>query len=256
MSRYPDETMSLGQLFTRSVALHYRTFKHAVFFILLFALVKDGGYFLSTLSENTYLQLGIAIIAFLVLILLLGCLFKSADIAISGDRQQFTSVLADTLKNYHVLLICLVLYVLGIVIAQYFSYFVRDILAQMFPHDEKTLHLTVFMLGIALIFLFLGMFAYAFPLCATGKAKTLGKAFYDSLILTVTNKFGVIVFFALSFMLFVLVSPTTLHEYYLATYHLSLLFDLVVLSVVMPIMINFLLLLINDSRLQVHFDEE
>ena len=69
---------------------------------------------------------------------------------------------------------------------------------------------------------------------------------------SVMQKFGVFIalLFFLMGMIYTLVSPATLQEYFLTVYHLQGLYDFVVFCVFIPLFINILLMVVHDSKLK------
>lgn len=255
MNQYPLESTSLGRLFLRSVGLHFSTFKHAFLFIILMSFTKSAGYFISNAVSNPVGSWFLVILFLLIFVYFAACTIFSTHLSISGEKQTIKEVVMATVGRYPKIVICCALYIGMALLANFLSNFMIDVLARFFSHSEKNLHLFAFVIGAAITFMFVAMFSYVFPLCSMSD-KSIRSIFYDSLILTAENRLGVILLFALSFVLFVLVSPTLLLDYYLAKYHISFLFDLLVFVIIFPIITNYILLLINDSKCKVQLNIE
>ncbi|MCX7125130.1 MAG: hypothetical protein NTU49_05130 [Gammaproteobacteria bacterium] len=253
MTRYPMQELSFSELLKRSVRLHYLTLKHTIFCILFMTITKYACILLLGLFLNTYSQDVIYIVAALIM----AYFFSAAMLATHNAFNDRPKPINDTLKEIwgRTLQIdtTFIFYVGGIFIVYYFSKLLLLIFDKLFhnllSHPLSGSDNGIF-ISMIFTFVYLAMFYFSFPISVIDK-KSAKKAFSESVLLTEKNKWGIFISFGIISITTLLITPGMIQEYFLSMYHLDVLFDFVVLCVAVPLYINLLLFLINDSRVQV-----
>lgn len=254
MNRYPNTETNLTQLFKSSFRLHYLTLKQTIFFILLITVVKNIAMIFALYVSNGIAQSVVYFIAGLLMVYLFSAALLSTHESFMDRSKTFTDTLAEIKKNVVNIYVTFFAYIVGILCA----YGVARLLALAIHHILRNysfpLHGVTVILLATFVLMFLAMFLYSYPL-AVIDSKKIQSAFYDSLVLSDKNKLGIFVLFFIIIAIDVLISPASLQEYFLSSYHLGVLYDFVVLSVMLPLFINLLLLLIHDAKLQLMAEE-
>lgn len=249
MNRYPDNELTFSALFKRSMRLHYLTLKHTIFFILGITLLK---YFsvLAIAITTGYAHQVIYIIAALIILYLFSAALLSAQRAFLDKPESALNAVKTIWRRVLPIYVTLLIYVVGMVILYYLiEYAALAVDKLLHEPQSSSLHGGSLILMTAVLFTYIAMLYFAFPLVIIDE-KSVGKAFYDSAVLTEKNKAGVLLLILILCATLVLLTPGAVHEYFLSLYHLDAVFDFVVLCVATPIYINLLLLLINDSKQQ------
>ncbi|OGT41209.1 MAG: hypothetical protein A3F13_08220 [Gammaproteobacteria bacterium RIFCSPHIGHO2_12_FULL_40_19] len=252
MNRYPDNELSFSDLLKRSIRLHYLTLKHTIFFILVITLIK----YLSVLAlALTPMPAHKAV--YIIAALIISYFFAAALVAAQRAFLDQSGSMLNALKTiWHRILPIygtLLIYVIGTIILYYLIDSVTFAVDKLLHEpSSSSLHGGSLILMTALMFMYIAMFYFAFPITIIDE-KPVHKAFYDSTLMTEKNKFGVLILFLILCSTIVLLIPGAIHEYFLTLYHLDAVFDFIVLCVAGPIYINLLLLLINDSKKQMQY---
>lgn len=246
MYRYSNEEMTFTGVLNHSMRLHYITLKCAILPILLITLVKFisalcSEFFLNPLAQLAIYSVAMILIVYLFLVALLATHYAFTDRS-QSILQSFKGIFARWLP----ILATMVAYFIGMYLLYQFMSVMLYVIDK-YVHASSPLHGAIFMITGAFLLVYIAMFSFCVPLCALGN-KTILKSFRDSIILTEKNRFGVLMLFLLVGAIFLLISPASVHEYLLATYHLDVVFDFIVLCVGLPLLINWLLLIINDSK--------
>lgn len=252
MNCYPMAELGLGELLKRTVKLHYLSLRYSVFCILLITITKFLGTSLPIFLKNTYLGWGMYIISGLII----SFFYFSALLATHRAFTDAPKTIQDAMKTiwddkkriYAVFLA----YVGSIVALDYLMIGIIYLEDRLFP--SVAVHGITMLLLTAILLSFVAMFFFAHSIAVIEK-KSFREIVRSSLILGEKNKFGIFVLFAMLFIVVLLLAPNTMHEYYLSAYHLNPLYDFIVLSVLLPIYLNFTLLIINDSRQQMTVEE-
>lgn len=249
MNRYPESELDFTDLLYRSVRLHYLTLKHTVFCILMITLVK----YLSAISfvfvSSLYGRIVVYVIAGLIVSYLLAGTLLAAQRAFNDRPESIFDALKTIWHRLIPIYTTFLAYVVGSVAVYFLAKFAMIGLMKVL-HESSALHDASLMLTTVLMLVYVAMFFFSFPLSIIDD-KPIHKAFYESALLGERNKFGILVLFVIMGLTILLLVPGMIHEYFLSLYHLDAVFDFVVLCVAVPIYINLLLLLINDSKCQI-----
>lgn len=248
MNRYPETELDLSVLLKRSIRLHYLTLKHTIFFILAMTVVKYLSILLLALFPGHLVHIAVYVVAVLLIVYFFAAALLAAQRAFTDQPLSTLDAVKSVWKRILPIYGTFLAYVIGAVVVYHLgNYLVIGV--------EKLLHESLDVSGITLIIstafllVFVAMFYFSFPLSIIDE-KPIHQAFYDSVLLTEKNKFGILVLFLILGATLILLIPGAMHEYFLTLYHLDAVFDFVVLCVATPIYINLLLLLINDAKKQ------
>ena len=251
MNRYPTEPS--GDTFKQSVRLHYLSLKHTIFYFLMIAVVKNMGNYFESLISNRFVTVFILLIAFAVMAYFFAASLIATNEAFLDKPKSIKAILTATWERILKIYSSIILYFAGIILTYYVVRLILIVIGKI-VREPSALHGGLFIIGVALVFVFVAMFYFAMPLC-TIKNTELKTAFYNSLLLTEKVKFNVLVSFVILGALFLLISPAMLHESFLAAYHLTVFFDFVALCVLGPVYVNMILLSINDAELELKLEE-
>lgn len=254
MNRYPNAEASLTQLLKNSFRLHYLTLKHIIFFILLLTALKYLSFIVTLFVSNWIAQIIVYCITALPAIYLFSAALLSTHDAFMDRSKTFSDALLETRKNAKNIYITLFGYIVGILCTYAFAKLLGLAVYHLLDKYFTAVHGFTMIFSATLMLMFVAMFFFSYPL-AVIDSKKIQNTFYDSLVLSDKNKFGIIILFFIMIAINVLISPASLQEYFLSTYHLGVLYDFVVLCVMLPLFINLLLLLINDAKLQLTADD-
>lgn len=252
MNRYFTNETSLSALFKRSLRLHYLTLKHSIFCILMLTLIKYLSVIFHTFFNNSYALWIITIVS----VLIASYFFAAALLATHrsfNDHPQSIWNAMRTIKQQSVrIYTTFFTYIAGIVAVYYLCELFMMGIAH-FVRPSSALHAGAFLFMLTFVLVFIATFYFSFPLSIIDE-KPLKKAFFNSAVLTEKNKVGVLSQFFIIACVFVLMTPGAIHEYFLSVYYLDALFDFVVLCIAVPLYINLLLFIIQDSKLQLEAD--
>ena len=254
MNRYPDAETNLTQLFKIAFRLHYLTLKHTIFFILLIVAMKNIAMFFTIFVTNWLAQTVVYFMAGLLVVYLFSAALLATHESFMDRSKTFTDTLAEIKKNAVNIYATFFGYIAGILCTYALAKLLGVVIHHVLNKFSFPLHGFALIIMATMMMMFLAMFFYSYPL-AVIDSKKIQNAFYDSLVLSDKNKLGILVLFFIMLAVDMLTSPTSLQEYFLSTYHLGILYDFVVLSVMLPLFINLLLLLIHDAKLQLMVEE-
>ncbi|EKD92032.1 MAG: putative membrane spanning protein [uncultured bacterium] len=253
MNRYPTNPVLMGNLFNRSVRLHYLTLKHTIFYIALIALIKNIVFYLAGLTANFFLDALIFIVGALFIIYFYAAALLATHEAFCDQPQSIKTILLKIKERIFTIYASFILYIVGTIAVYYFVKLIL-IAAGRLIHEPSAIHGGLLIIGWALIFVYIAIFYFSISLCII-KSTSLKEAFYDSMLQTERVKFNVFVLYAILGAIALLISPVMLHEDFLSTYHLATPFDFVVLCVLAPLYLNLTLLSIHDATLQLETEE-
>lgn len=246
MYRYSNEGMTFTGILNRAVRLHYLTLKYTILPILLITVVK----YVALLCSEFFLNPVAQIVINLASTVLIFCLFVFALLATHlGFTEQSQSMMVTfkaIISRWLTIFATAIAYLAGGYLLYQLLYLLIFMINKHFS-IHSPIHGATMIISAVFLIMYIAMFSFCVPLCVLDDT-TVWKSFRDSIILTEKNRYGVLMLFLLLGAIFLLVSPASIHEYLLSTYHLSVLFDFVVFCVVVPLLINLLLLLINDSK--------
>lgn len=250
MMKYPSNELMISQTLWKALRLHYVTLKHVVVYALLIALTKSLTVFLIGLYPGNEIFLNCVTVVFWLLI----AAFVSFSLYVTHQTfidkpVSFLNGFRATLLRFPKFYFTVLLLIVGAIVIFYFGEFLMLVLAKLLNESSPFHKATVLVIS-AMILAYVAIFSFLLPLTIMEEKKPLLKLISESVLLSEKNKFGVMILFMLLLSTILLLLPGTLHEEFFKKYHVDILFDFVVLAVMLPIILNFLLLIINDSKRQ------
>lgn len=248
MSLYPEKELELKGLLKLSFLQHWATLKYAFICIIFMTLIKYAG----IVAQHVFLNHDAVVAVDAVFFLLMGFFFSTA---IFAAHRSFTATLPvnDALKaiwrQLPRIIGTLCAYILGIFILYYAMHYLVIAIHHFDHHKDPMAQNIARVLGFVIIMVFVCMFFFSYPLSVIDE-KSIQDNFYNSAMLSEKNKMGIfILFFIISTTFSVLLASVRIE--WLAIYHLNIIYDFLALCIFLPFFINFLLLLINDSKQQI-----
>jgi hypothetical protein len=249
MNRYPAEVLSLGQMVKHAFRLHYLTLKNTIFFILLLVMVKYFSAVFSLFFTNPIIDGALSIVTLLFGIFLFSAAMYSTHASFMDHKNSFSGAFYATKQNALSIYAAFFAYVgiilLGYLIAKLFGMIIFKLVSDF----RSPVHGLRVILSATIVLMTVGMFFFVYPL-AVIDPKKITKTLYNSLVLSDKSKIGIFTLLFIIIAIHLLISPASLQEFFFSTYHLGVVYDFVVLSVMVPLFINLLLLIINDAKLQ------
>ena len=246
MFHYPNQPLSFTKVMAHSVKLHYLTLKRTILPIFLILIVKHMATLLEQFILNPWAQLVIEVAMWFLFFCFFSMALLAAHLAFTDRAESIRKVCKTWLSRWSSILLTVAVYVIGTYLLYALMEFIVYLVSQHVP-AQSTLRTVTAIFCVAVLIMYVAMFAFTVPLSVLD-GKLLRQSFQDSMILTEKNRLGVIMLFVILAAIASLVSPAATHEYLLSTYHLDVVFDFMVFCITIPLLINVLLLLLNDSK--------
>ncbi len=241
---YPATPQEYTQLLTLSIKHYIRTFTRIFLFILLIVLVKWALLAMPQLPLS--IDIGIKIILYLIILYLICLIIYKTHALWQNQSLPVLLELQFVLKKFLAVILSLVL--IGLTIFLWIV--VLRLLLFSLIHLNSMLIALLASIGIALPTIVIILFSlFVLPLLLT-QTISIKDAFKQSALLTAKNWFGVFVIYLILSIVTAFLLPSSKHAMWFQQHYLLQLTDLVVLSIVLPIVFNLLLLLLNDLKLR------
>lgn len=252
MTHLPSTPKTFLELLGLSIRKHFPVFKCTFWLILFFVVVKDAYIYAGGFPQNHYAFITVAIVMGVLVTYLFSAILYASSRILTGEYVDWKNALSNVLPRMPKVLLSLVALLvfasLLFMLASWIDHWwvsgdVRP------PKYARLIEIGTagFFVMVAYIYYF-----YTIPSIIMDN-KPLGPAFLygPSLVARewkdIVRVFGV---YACGWAAWILVSPDTLHGHLMAMYRLSAIYDLIVLSVVLPILVNFIVLMRNDLVLR------
>lgn|SRR3990167_3815248 len=251
MTHYPAEENSARKLLRLSVKLHYVTLKYTISFFLAMVILKYIALFSLSFSIHYWLQILVEIITGFIIFYFFAAGLHSAHYALMDKPvESMMANLKIIWEKKKIIYQTLVIYLLSVIAIFWLGKLIIVIVNRIAHNTTGEPTTAGIMIGAVLLIICAAMFYFSVPLAIIDK-KPNHNFFYQSMLLSEKNKFGILLSYSILGATLLLLAPGMPHEYFLHVYHLDIVFDFIVLSVAGPIYFNLLLLLINDSKLLV-----
>lgn len=249
MYRYVDKELTFTPIIKRALRLHYVTLKHTIPFIICITVIKYLAVMLTSLIGNNVISDFLYVVTAFILAYFFSMALLAAHRAFIDKPLATMEAVRTITRRLFPIFATFVCYVLGAMIV----YTVADLAMRGVDHlvgdRTSTAYMTTVLIAFALMMVFVGMFYFSYPLTVISE-KGWRKAFFDSAILSERVKFNVLILIMILAAAVLLLTPGSIGEYILSSYHLELVFDFVVLCVLMPLYINLMLLTIHAGKQQ------
>jgi len=249
--KLPNFPVDLSSLFFLSVKHSFVVFKKLFVFIVALVVVKDASIYLGGMPANTYAKAVIALMMVVLLLYLIVSMLSVANRLFTSDKQLTgLQVLVKVIPNFLKSLLVLIGFVLIFVLILLFSHWVSQWL-----HLEKGDHpvgslFFVLAVGIFIMLVYVQLF-FVIPLLVIKNLPIWGAVKRSNrLAASKENWFRIFAIYVFCLVIWMLISPNTLHGHFMEVHKLSALFDLIVLSITVPILMNLIILTYNDLNLR------
>ncbi len=250
MSTYPTSPRTLSYLITLSFKQYGAVLKAIFPMILLSAVVKDLYIYFGGLPANSWFRLAIIIVMVLAELYLWAVILWGANAVLLGApvrlnqacREVYRKLSAIYAGFFALLLVLCVVFFVGYLLSNIFSMLAGNTML------VRSV-LTLLLIGLPMTFAFV-LFLFVLPLLIL-ESLPIWLAFRRSILwVGYENWLRTFSVYAVVLVVILFTSPTTAHGQWLAKHYLSFLFDAFILSLFGPLVINYLLLLLNDLRLR------
>jgi len=245
----PNTPRSFLDLLGISIKHHYAILKKTILLMLMIVVVKDWYVYLGGFPKNDALKFIVSTFMLIALIyLFMSLLYMAQRILHSEPVTLMDAFKATNQRLFHIYtasFIFIVVPTLFVLLAEFVFHLI------MRGHSGSTKFsglIFVFVVGIPILYAYLRYF-YTLPLIAMENF-SLWKAFAEAQQLVQGNWARVFGIYACAIVIWVLVSPDTLHGHFMRMYHISGIFDFIVFCVTLPIMMNLIVFMRNDLRLR------
>lgn len=252
MIHLPSTPRTFSELLGLSIRNHFSVFKRTLWLIIFLVIVKDAYIYLGGFPANIYLYSLISIVMALLIIYLVCAMLYASHCVFNGENADWRSVLSDVLPRIPKAVLAIIIFIVVPLLLFMLGKWIGGLMMANDVRPDQYAGLTlVLSVGIPVMIAYLYYF-YAVPniimenmpfWCAFSDAPMLvGKEWRD-----LVRVFGV---YACGTAVWLLVSPDTLHGHLMAMYKVSAIYDFIVLSVTLPILMNLIVLTRNDLTLR------
>ncbi len=250
MNVYPTESKSITRLISYSFANYAKVLKAIIPLILLATLVKDIYIYWGGMPSIQIIRMIIVIILVILEIYFWLAAFYSANETLKGEPMSVKVVCRTVYYKWSSIYAGVFAFILGCCVIFFVGYLISAIFIGIFP--DKTLVRALSYLLLIGIPLTIGIVLCFFTIpILTINTVNMISAFRESVRLVgYKNWLQTFVAYAAILITFLIVSPETRHGHWLRMHYLSFLFDAAVFILVAPLIINFILFLLNDLRLR------
>jgi len=250
VNAYPTEPKSIIQLIGYSFANYSKVLKAIIPLILLATLVKDLYIYWGGMPRIQILQTILIVIMIILEIYFWLTALYSADLTLKGQPTSLKMACRTIYYKWSSVYAGVFLFILGWCAVFFVGYLVSAIFISIFSNMLLARALSyLILIGIPLTIGSVLCF-FAIPILTINNVKLLS-AFRESFQL-VGYQYWLHTFVAYAAIIVtsMIVLPVTRHGHWLQVHYLSFVFDVAVFILLAPLIINFILLLLNDLRLR------
>lgn len=250
MNVYPTEPKSMTQLIGYSFANYAKVLKAIIPLILLATLAKDIYIYWGGMPSIQIIRMIIVIILVILGIYFWLAALYSANETLKGKPISVKMACRTVYYKWSSIYAGVFAFILGCCVIFFVGYLISAIFIAIFP--DKTLARALSYLILIGIPLTIGIVLcfFAIPILTINTVNMI-PAFRESVRLVGhKNWLQTFVAYAAILITFLIVLPGTRHGHWLRVHYLSFLFDAAVFILVAPLIINFILFLLNDLRLR------
>lgn len=249
MNHYPLKQSTFLQLVGQSF-FHYGRSLQAIFpTIILSTLLQEAIFYLRDVHFNQIVQIIIYILFILLEVYIWSVAIYRVHLVIKGEPISFRAASSWILNKLSLIYMGIFAFILAITALFFVGYILVHIISLFFRNGVYLQEiLLIFLIGLPLTFGLI-LFYFVLPLLIL-EPIDVWPAFRESakLVGIGVNWLRTFVAYAVNLLLVMVLLPETRHIVWLQQYHIVFLFDLVLLSIVAPVLINFVLLLLNDLK--------
>lgn len=259
MNTYPKREITFRKMFQLSFRQHFSTMYYGFFCIaLLFLIAFMHAHFLQNVHDHSFAPvtiLGFKVIYVLFFIFFFSVALLNTHQAFSGQGYHYTDAFRKICLRMPRLLLILGIYIGGMCLLIYLLRGLHTAIFYLDKQADSAVEFVVDFFSLIVFLLFICIFFFSFPL-AVIKHDSLSTTFKESMLLSEKNKTGIILLLFFITMTYSLLLSQGQDISFVARHQLGYLYDFLVLCVMVPLCMNFLLLLINDAKQQIKIDQE
>ena len=249
MSRLPTNIIDPFTVFDHAVRNHLAVFKRSILLIVLITLSEAFIYYLGHVVASPVVSVIFEVIGVLLFLYFYGAMLYQTQSYLDGQDVSAKEALLEMPGRYLQLLACAALILLIVTL----YYLLITHVMQWWVGDTQ--HATIksmiifILLGVAPILIFLVFMIFAVPLVVIDGLNPL-RACQKSYLIIDTRWIQAFTVYACMGLIYILVSPHTLHAHFLMHYHVFMISVFVVYCVLLPFFVNYMLFMINDLKLR------
>jgi len=250
MNIYPTEPKSMMRLVVYSFTNYSQVLKAIIPMILLATFVKDIYIYWGGMPDIQIIRMMIIIVMVILEIYFWLAALYSANEILTGQSMPVKTVFHTVYYKWSSIYAGVFAFILGWCMVFFVGYLISMIFIAIFPDKILARALTyLILIGIPLTIGIVLCF-FAIPILTVSSVNTM-VAFRESVrLVSYKNWLRTFTAYAAILITALIVSPATRHGHWLRVHYLSFLFDAAVLILLAPLIINFILLLLNDLRLR------
>jgi len=252
MIHLPSTPSPFMSLLGRSIRHHFSVFRKIVLLVVFLVVVKDAYIYWGGMPSNPYLYGLVGIVMGLLILYLLVAMLYVAHCVFNNEDIDWRSALKDTFSRMGRVLVAFVVFVVVPALLFMFAHWIERLIIAGDSHPSSYSSLIlVLSVGIPVMLAYLYYF-FTIPLIVAENfgvwpafkraPRLVGRDWQD-----LVRVFGV---YACGIAIWILISPDTLHGHLLKVYQVSAVFDLIALSVTLPIIMNLVVLMRHDLKLR------
>ncbi len=252
MIHLPNTPRMFMELFGLAVRYHFAAFRKMVWLIIFLVIVKDAYIYLDGMPNNLYWYSVVGIVMGLLSINFLVAVLYTSHCVLNNEPIDWRNALGDTFSRMGRVILAMTFFILLpavlFVLAEWIGRLV--IAGNVHPYRYSGL-VVILAVGVPVMIAYLYYF-FTVPLIVT-KNYSLWQAFQQAFALVgrqwrdLARVFGI---YAVGMIIWLLISPNTLHGHFIKMYKISALFDFIILGISLPIWMNFIILMANDLKLR------
>ena len=252
MIHLPSTPSAFSELLGLSIRKHFSVFKRTIWLILFLVIAKDAFVYLGGFPKNTYLYALVGVVmALLILYFICGMLYTAARI-LNGEHTNWRAALSEVLPRMPKVVLAVIIFMVVPLLLFTLGHWILGMTITHDAHPSRYAGLfLVLSIGIPVMIAYLYYFFTVPNLVidnmpfwrAFSKASGLVGKYWREL----ARVFGV---YVCGTAVWILVSPDTLHGHLMAMYKVSAIYDFIVLSVTLPILMSLIVLARNDLTLR------
>lgn len=241
MITLPKAPTNFSTLMRISAGIHFNLLKRIFIWLLLLTIGKDLVDYLGGYPDKEILQWVVNGCIALWILFFWGASLIASKNFFDGQNQPFSAIFKKAISRLPKAIVVILFY---LVLFIFFYWF-----ANLFT--KYSVPLSFFLLfSLPLNFLYV-LFYYATPLIFLENAAILSAFIQTTTLIGTQQWFRGFGLFAMSLIIWILISPDTVHGHVLANYYLSAPFDLIILCLLVPLLNSMIILLLNDLRLRI-----
>lgn len=249
MSRLPTTVIDPFTVFDHAVRNHLAMLKRSVLLIVLITLSEAFIYYLGHVTASQVISVILQVIGVLFFLYFYGAIIFQTQAYLDGQEVTAQEALLEMRGRYLQLLACAALILVTVslyyvLITHIMQWWVGDT-----PNATIKSMIIFILLGVAPILIFLVFMIFAIPLVVIDQLNPL-RACQKSYLLIDTRWIQAFTVYACMGLIYILVSPHTLHAHFLMHYHVFMIFVFVMYCLLLPFFFNYMLFMINDLKLR------